>query len=191
MMLKKKYMHLITSWLDHCNVLFPGLPNTYVSECAIGAKMLQQDYWLQSPTPNVQITGLVPSYLLDLLAPYHPIRTLWSQGARYLVVLNIKRNTARSSVFSYRASLLWNRLHVSISEADTIKVLKATFKTFLFSQSHGWTTTLDHNQTSGDLTLTNTEAAFSTSISPTVSGGGNPTVNCSSQGTTHLSSLRV
>ena len=77
-----------------------------------------------------------PSYLKDLLVPYHPTRTLRSQDADLLVVPKICKSRLGARAFSYQAPLLWNHLPLSVREADTVSTFKSRLKTFLFDKSY-------------------------------------------------------
>ena len=44
------------------------------------------------------------------------------------------KKIAGGSAFPYRAPLLWNKLSVSIKEADTVSTFKIRLKKFLFGQ---------------------------------------------------------
>ena len=49
--------------------------------------------------------GLAPTYLSDLVLPYIPTRTLWSQDAGLLIVPRISKQTAGGRAFSYKSSI--------------------------------------------------------------------------------------
>jgi hypothetical protein len=50
--------------------------------------------------------GLAPTYLSDLVLPYIPTRTLWSQDTGLLTLPRISKETAGGRAFSYRTPLL-------------------------------------------------------------------------------------
>ena len=160
----EKLIHaFVTSRLDYCNVLFSGLPNTYIKNLQrvqnAAARLLTRTRKFDHITPILislhwlpiqaradfkvllltykSLHGLAPLYLSGLLAPYRPTRSLRSQDAGYLVVPKINKKTVGGRAFSYRAPLLWNKLPISIKEADTVATFKIRLKTFLFSQIYG------------------------------------------------------
>uniref|UniRef100_A0A8C7MTC0 UV radiation resistance associated gene n=1 Tax=Oncorhynchus kisutch TaxID=8019 RepID=A0A8C7MTC0_ONCKI len=80
--------------------------------------------------------GLAPTYLSDLVLPYIPTRTLWSQDAGLLCVPRISKQTAGVRAFSYRAPFLWNSLPNHVRDADSVSTFKSLLKTHLFSRSY-------------------------------------------------------
>ncbi|TWW69815.1 Immunoglobulin heavy variable 3-33 [Takifugu flavidus] len=58
------------------------------------------------------LRGLAPSYLKELVTPYHPNVLLHSQNAGLLVVPRVSRSRMGGRAFSYQASLLWNQFLV-------------------------------------------------------------------------------
>lgn len=63
----------------------------------------------------------------QLIVPYYPTRTLFSQDAGLLVDA-IESSLMGARAFSYQAPLQWNQVPLWIWEVDTI----STFKSFLF-----------------------------------------------------------
>lgn len=78
-----------------------------------------------------------PSYLRDVLVPYHPSRTLRSQNAGLLVAPRVCKSTVGARAFSYQAPVLWNQLPTNIKEADTVSTFKIRLKTFLYEKAYG------------------------------------------------------
>ncbi|XP_078799361.1 uncharacterized protein LOC144990211 [Oryzias latipes] len=80
--------------------------------------------------------GMAPSYIKDLIVPYHPMRTLRSQNAGLLVVPRISKSTVGGRAFSHQAPVLWNKLPAHGREADSVSTFKVRLKTFLFGQAY-------------------------------------------------------
>ena len=72
-----------------------------------------------------------PSYLLDLLHPYNPTRTLTSSNANFLEIPNIKTAVSRRS-FSFAAPTIWNYLPLSLRNTNSPVAFRSLLKTFLF-----------------------------------------------------------
>ena len=113
----EKLIHaFVTSRLDYCNMLFSGLPNTYINILQqvqnAAARLLTRTRKFDHITPILvssrlpiqaradfkvllltykSLQGLAPLYLSGLLAPYRPARSLRSQDAGYLVVPKINK----------------------------------------------------------------------------------------------------
>ncbi|TWW62625.1 hypothetical protein D4764_04G0012720 [Takifugu flavidus] len=62
--------------------------------------------------PYEVLRDLAPSYLEELVSPYHPNRPLCSQNAGLLVVPRVSKGRMGGRAFSYQAPLLWNQLPV-------------------------------------------------------------------------------
>ena len=78
------------------------------------------------------INGHAPSYLTDLLVPYHPARQLRSSNSGSLTVPKTKLVTYGDRSFSKGASILWNSLPQSIRASPTVSTFKSHLKTHLF-----------------------------------------------------------
>ena len=72
-----------------------------------------------------------PSYLADLIMPYHPSRNLRSSGTNLLSVPDIRSEIGRRS-FSYAAPKLWNSLPPDLRSCTCISTFQGKLKTHLF-----------------------------------------------------------
>src|SRR6266536_6408773 len=72
-----------------------------------------------------------PSYLLDLLHPYKPFRSLRSSDKSLLVIPRSK-TAAFSRAFSYSAPTLWNSLPLHIRSATSLAKFRSLLKTHLY-----------------------------------------------------------
>ena len=82
--------------------------------------------------------ALAPTHLSDLVLPYIPTRTLWSQYAGLLIVPRISKQTAEGRAFSYWTRFLWNGLPIHVRDADSVSTFKSLLKTHLFTRSYDW-----------------------------------------------------
>ena len=78
--------------------------------------------------------GLAPTYLADMLHPYHPSRPLRSADRENL---QVPRTFSRygSSTFTYHLPKLWNELPFHVKSAASLPTFKSALKTFLFSRA--------------------------------------------------------
>ena len=76
-----------------------------------------------------------PKYLLDLLTPYQPSRTLRSSGKGLLTVYRPKTKHGKAS-FKYFASYSWNKLPETLRCAPNVATFKSRLKTFLFYRAY-------------------------------------------------------
>ena len=81
------------------------------------------------------LNGLGPKYLLDLLTPYQPSRTLRSSGKGLLTVYRPKTKHGKAS-FKYFASYSWNKLPETLRCAPNVATFKSRLKTFLFYRAY-------------------------------------------------------
>lgn len=160
----EKLVHaFVTSRLDYCNVLLAGcsasslrtlqliqntaarvLTNTrqrdHISPVLASLHWLPVLYRIQFKILLLTfkaLHGVAPSYIVDLIEPCQPTRTLRSVGAGLLVVPRISKSRFGAKAFCYQAPLLWNRLPVPVREADTVLSFKSKLKTHLFNTAHG------------------------------------------------------
>ncbi len=82
------------------------------------------------------LTDQAPSYLKDLVVPYYLTRPLRSQDADLLVVPKISKSRFGARAFGHQAPLQWNKLPISVREADTLSTFKSRLTTFLFDKAY-------------------------------------------------------
>ncbi|XP_029903354.1 uncharacterized protein LOC115356335 [Myripristis murdjan] len=82
------------------------------------------------------LDGQAPSYLKELIVPYHPARALRSQNAGLLVVPKISKTRSGGRSFQFQAPRLWNNLPISVRRADSLSIFKSRLKTFLFDKAY-------------------------------------------------------
>uniref|UniRef100_A0AAZ1XEQ0 Reverse transcriptase domain-containing protein n=1 Tax=Oreochromis aureus TaxID=47969 RepID=A0AAZ1XEQ0_OREAU len=153
----------VSSHIDYCDALLSGLPKksfrglqmliqNAAARVLTGTRkrehispVLASFHWLPVKSriefkilllTYKVLNNQAPSYLNDLVVPYHPIRALRSHTAGLLVVPRVFKSRMGGRAFSFQAPLLWNQLPVWIQETDTISTFKIRLQTFLFAKAY-------------------------------------------------------
>ncbi len=77
--------------------------------------------------------GLAPQYLVELVQPYVPARTLRSSNDNLLVVPKYKLSTVGGRAFCIIGPKLWNKLPHNVRAASSLQTFKSQLKTNLFT----------------------------------------------------------
>ena len=153
---------LVTSRLDHGNVLSHGLPNTTISVLQrvqnTAARIITRTPKRDHITPVLRklhwlpvekrllykvllytykaLHGLSPSYVCDLIVPYKPTRSLRSENKSMLHVPKTRTVGYGDRSFSKSSPVLWNELPETIKCSGSIEIFKRRLKTHLFKQTY-------------------------------------------------------
>jgi hypothetical protein len=149
---------LVSSKLDYCNSLLYGLPASSlnrlqrvqnslaraviptVKRCHHISPTLRKLHWLPiSDRITFKIASLTfktlhysqPKYLVTLIQPYNPTRSLRTSDQHLLVVPNVKSAIGRRA-FSFSAPTIWNTLPLALRSTHSLDIFLAHLKTHLF-----------------------------------------------------------
>jgi exonuclease III len=155
----KQIVHgLIISHIDYSNSLFFGLPKCDIQRLqrvqSMAAKMILRKRKYDSVTKTLKelhwlpvrlriefkiltmvwkcLNNQAPQYLVELLKLKSPGRALRSTTRQDLEVPRTKCKTFGDRSFSVSGPLLWNRLPMSIRNAESLDLFKSKLKTFMF-----------------------------------------------------------
>ena len=155
----EKVLHaFISSRLDNGNSLLYGLPDYQIKRLQriqnTAARILTRTKKFEHISPVIRslhwlpvlkriefkillltykcIHNLAPSYLKELLEPYHPSRSLRSADQLLLRVPKTRLKTYGDRSFSKAAPTLWNGLPLSVRECDSLESFKSSLKKHLF-----------------------------------------------------------
>ena len=152
---------LVMSRLDYCNAVLYGLPDTQLQKLQLvqnaAARLVTGTHRREHITPvlfdlhwlpirqRIQfkllllvyrcIHQLAPAYLMDLVVPYVPTRSLRSAEQNLLTVkrYNLERFGRRS--FSMAGPSLWNALPSAIRNSMSLSAFRSSLKTHLFREA--------------------------------------------------------
>ena len=77
--------------------------------------------------------NFAPSYLVELLKRYTPVRNLRSSKKKMFVIPPVQTRSYGERSFTYTASTLWNNLPEHLKNIDSIDKFKIALKTHLFN----------------------------------------------------------
>ena len=152
---------LVTSRIDYANSLLISASKTSLARLKViqnsAARLIAQASRMDSVTLirkelhwlpihfRVQFKILVicfnyiqktaPSYLCELITPYHTSRTLRSSGKMLLKIPAVSTKFAEKC-FHVRAPQLWNSLPETLRSCDNISLFKSKLKTHLFREAY-------------------------------------------------------
>ena len=152
---------LVMSRLDYCNAVLYGLPDAQLQKLQLvqnaAARLVTGTHRREHITPvlfylhwlpirqRIQfkllllvyrcIHHLAPAYLMDLVVPYVPARSLRSAEQNLLTVkrYNLERFGRRS--FSVAGPSLWNALPSAIRNSISLSAFRSSLKTHLFREA--------------------------------------------------------
>ena len=151
----------ISSRLDNCNSLFGssssstlhGLQRIHNSAARIISRSrkfehitptLKELHWLpikfRIDFKTLLLTykclhGLTADYLMDLISPYIPSRSLRSASEHQLCCAKYSLERYGRRAFSVNAPILWNKLPSNIKAKPSVDSFKAALKTYLFENA--------------------------------------------------------
>ena len=154
-------MSLVMSWLDYYYAVLYGLPDAQLQKLQLvqnaAARLVTETHRREHITPvlfalhwlpirqRIQfkllllvyrcIHQLAPAYLMDLVVPYVPARSLRSAEQNFLTVkrYNLERFGRRS--FSVAGPSLWNALPSAIRNSMSLSAFRSSLKTHLFLEA--------------------------------------------------------
>ena len=160
----EKLIHaFVTSRLDYCNSLMSGCPMRSLNGLQLvqnaAARVLTRTRRRDHITPVLAslhwlpikwridfkillltykaLHGCAPSYIVDLITPYKPSRSLRSSDSGLLTVPRICKNRTGGRTFCYQAPLLWNQLPPLVRVSDSVSTFKGRLKTYFFDKAFG------------------------------------------------------
>ena len=145
--------------LDFCNGLLSGIPARQVQKMQVvqnsAARLIYRVRKQESVSPIIRdlhwlpihsrisfkmlllayecFYNFAPSYLVELLKRYTPVRNLRSSKKKMFVIPPVQTRSYGERSFTYTASTLWNNLPEHLKNIDSIDKFKIALKTHLFN----------------------------------------------------------